>query len=98
MPKLPISYQVWVLGYNNDDCITDFDEFLGEFPSGSEATEYAENLSLSDLKDKLERMGAEIQEDVRYLHLQVETVKKHKDWEENVDTIYEDTFDLKEDE
>lgn len=98
MPKLKTSYQVWVLGYNDDDCITDFDEFLGEFPSGSEATEYAENLSLFDLKDKLEKLGAEIPEDVRYLHLQVETVKQHKDWEENVDTIYEDTFDLEEEE
>ena len=98
MRKLPTSYHVWVLGYNNEDCITDFNEFLGEFQSGSEATKYAESLSLSDLKDKLERMGAEFSKDVRYLHLQVETVKKHKGWEENVDTIYEDTFDLKEDE
>ena len=56
MRKLPTSYQVWVLGYNNEDCITDFNEFLGEFQSGSEATKYAESLSLSDLKDKLERI------------------------------------------
>lgn len=93
MPKLPTSYQVWVLGYNDDDCITDFDYFIKEFDSAEEAVEFAEELNEEKI---VASMNRPVPNDVRYLHLQVETVKKHKDWEENVDTIYENTFDLKE--
>lgn len=95
MPKLKTSYQVWILGYNNDDCITDFDCFIREFDSAAEAMDFAKEL---DEKKILALIDRPVPEDVRYLHLQVETVKQHKNWEENVDTLYEDTFDLKEEE
>ena len=95
MPKLPTSYQVWVLGYHDDDCITDFDHFIKEFNSAEEAVEFAEELNEEKI---VASMNRPVPDDIRYLHLQVETVKKHKDWEENVDTIYEDTFDLEEEE
>lgn len=93
MPKLKTSYQVWVLGYNDDDCITDFDYFIKEFNSAEEAVDFAEEL---DEKKILTSINRTVPKNVRYLHLQVETVKQHKDWEENVDTIYETTIDLKE--
>jgi hypothetical protein len=98
--EVKVTYQVWVLGYMGDEdrSITDYDEFLAEFATEDEAVEYAESLTLAEVKEKLEALGSDIPEDVRYLHLQVETVEDDGEYEENVDTVYETDFDLYEEE
>lgn len=98
--EVKVTYQVWVLGYAGDEdrSITDYDEFLAEFVTEEEAVEYADSLTLTGVKERLEALGSDIPEDVRYLHLQVETVEDYGEYEENVDTVYETDFDLYEEE
>jgi len=69
-------YQVWALGYDENDCITDFSKLFGTFKDPDTAVKYAENLNPT------------IPTAIAYVSLEVETVVDEDGEEENVGSIY----------
>ena len=98
-----ITYQVWVLGENEDEectglecCFYDApgsDE--GNFEKEEDAINFADSLDLDAILETLKKEGVTPTEEEAYLLLQVETVEDHGDWEENIETVHEETFVLK---
>lgn len=83
------TYEIWALAYDKDYNIKDFDQLIGEFNSKSEAISYAKKMDVNDVveKDKL------LEDDI--VHIQVETVVESKGGFENIDTLYEADYTLK---
>jgi hypothetical protein len=94
MRKKKVTYQVWALGYDAEQNITDWDDELGDFKTQDEAIDYAESLTLEKILGSLNR---KLPERVKYLDIQVETVVDHGSWDENIETVWETLFDLEED-
>lgn len=86
-----VTYSVWVIGYNQDSCVTDTDMFIGEYADPDEAIEKAKALTLADIIHQAseEDDGTRPEETITYISIEVETVVE--DGEEgtmNVGTIY----------
>ena len=86
MEKKNLKYQVWSLGYNKNQEITDFAYMYGEYDNKQAAIGLAEQISIKqDTKKK-------IPNNVKWMLIQVETVRTRGSWEENIDTVYEEWY------
>lgn len=87
----PATYQVWMLGYDKNECITDFDVLLEEFDDPDPAVEFARNFAETN---KVRSFN--LPDDVKYVEVLVETVVQYDDgsMDENVETIYMATIRL----
>jgi hypothetical protein len=86
----PAKYQLWLLGYNADQLITDF-EFLVNESSDPE-------LMIKQAKQYIEEqkyLNRSFPQDVVYLEVLVETVVNVDDYEENVGTLFDETIKIK---
>lgn len=80
-------YEVWVLGYTQDEMITDYSELLFESYDKNEAMEYAKNMTEEFLLETIS-----VPEGTDIINMIVETVVDKKDCSVNVETLYENTF------
>jgi len=87
----PAKYQVWVMGYNAEMNITDFDVFIDESSDANKAIESAQKFITEERYKTLT-----IPEDVYFLSVEVETVVEYEDHTENVGTLFQDGFRIKE--
>ena len=80
-----VEYEVWALGYNDEDEATDDDVHLNSFENHEEAVEYAKNVTWALVAGHL------AEESTVYVRVQVETVVEDPDDEGtmNIGTIYE---------
>ena len=86
MEKKNLKYQVWSLGYNKNQEITDFAYMYGEYDNKQAAIGLAEQINIKkDTKKK-------IPNNVKWMLVQVETVRTRGSWEENIDTVYEEWY------
>ena len=87
-----VTYEVWALGYTEDEDCTDTEYLLGEFDNSDEAIEFAENLTLYNISCAAdEETGCEgIPEEVAYFSIEVETVVEVPEDEGtmNLGTVY----------
>jgi hypothetical protein len=86
----PAKYQVWVLGYNKDEAITDYEALVKVFDSAEDAVEYAKNFVDEKSYETLAPFPAE----VAYLEILVETVVDFEDHTENVGTLFSATVKI----
>ena len=87
----PVTYEVWTIGYNKDDMITDSEMFVAEFKYPDEAVAYANKLTLADIVHKAaeDPVGVVDYEEVEYISIEIETVIDEGVGETmNVGTIY----------
>ena len=63
----PVSYEVWILGYNRFDVLTSFEYLVGSFTNPDAAVDRAKTLSVPELDEK-------IPDEVSYFSIEVETV------------------------
>ena len=87
----PATYQVWVLGYDANECITDFEVLLEEFDDPDPAVEYARDFAGTN---KIRTLN--LPDYVKFAEVLVETVVKYDDgsMDENVETLYLATIKL----
>lgn len=79
-----VSYEVWVLGYDRFDVLTNFETLICSFADPDEAVERAEHLSLTDITT-----AGVVPDTVSYFVIEVETVVPvFIDGISNVGTIY----------
>ena len=84
------TYQVWVLGYDENEYITDFEVMVNESKDAESMVEYATNYV------EEERYGTMTFPDkVKYIEVLVETVVDLEDYDENVGTLFSKIIKIK---
>ena len=84
------TYQVWVLGYDENENITDFEVMVDESKDAESMVEYAENYV------EEERYGTmAFPDEVKYIEVLVETVVDLEDYAENVGTLFSKIIKIK---
>lgn len=84
------TYQVWVLGYDENENITDFEVMVNESKDAKSMVEYAENY--------VEEEGygtMAFPDEVKYIEVLVETVVDLEDYDENVGTLFSKIIKIK---
>lgn len=84
------TYQVWVLGYDENEHITDFEVMIDESKDAESMVECATNYV------EEERYGTmEFPAEVKYIEVLVETVVDLEDYTENVGTLFSKIIKIK---
>ena len=84
------TYQVWVLGYDENENITDFEVKINESKDAESMVEYATNYV------EEEHYGTmEFPDEVKYIEVLVETVVDLEDYNENVGTLFSKIVKIK---
>ena len=84
------TYQVWVLGYDENENITDFEIMVDESKDAESMVEYATNYV------EEERYGTmTFPDEVKYIEVLVETVVDLEDYNENVGTLFSKIIKIK---
>ena len=77
------TYQVWVLGYDENENITDFEVLVNESKDAESMVEYAERYV------EEERYGTmTFPDEVKYIEVLVETVVDLEGYDENIGTLF----------
>ena len=84
------TYQVWVLGYDENEHITDFEVLVDESKDAENMVEYATNYV------EEERYGTmTFPDEVKYIEVLVETIVDLEDYNENVGTLFSKIIKIK---
>ena len=84
------TYQVWVLGYDENEHITDFEVMVDESKDAESMVEYAERYV------EEERYGTmTFPDEVKYIEVLVETVVDLEGYDENVGTLFSKIIKIK---
>ena len=84
------TYQVWVLGYDENEHITDFEVMVNKSKDAESMVEYATNYV------EEERYGTmAFPDEVKYIEVLVETVVDLEDYDENVGTLFSKIVKIK---
>ena len=84
------TYQVWVLGYDENENITDFEVMVDESKDAESMVECAKNYV------EEERYGTmTFPDEVKYIEVLVETVVDLEDYDENVGTLFSKIVKIK---
>ena len=84
------TYQVWVLGYDENEHITDFEVMVNKSKDAESMVEYAERYVEEEHYENL-KFPAE----VKYIEVLVETVVDLEDYNENVGTLFSKIIKIK---
>ena len=85
----PARYEVWLLAYDDNYAITDYDRLVQSFSDAEAAVEFAKQY-VDNEKYKEEQLPA----DIAYVEVLVETVVEYESHTENVGTLFTATIDL----
>lgn len=77
------TYQVWVLSYDENENITDFEVLVDESKDAESMVEYAENYVEEERYENLK-----FPDEVKYIEVLVETIVDLEDYDENVGTLF----------
>ena len=84
------TYQVWVLGYDENENITDFEVMVNESKDAESMVEYAERYV------EEERYGTmTFPDEVKYIEVLVETIVDLEGYNENVGTLFSKIIKIK---
>ena len=84
------TYQVWVLGYDGNEHITDFEVMVEESKDAESMVEYATNYV------EEERYGTmTFPDEVKYIEVLVETIVNLEGYDENVGTLFSKIIKIK---
>ena len=84
------TYQVWILSYDENEHITDFEVMVNESKDAESMVEYAERYV------EEEHYGTmAFPDEVKYIEVLVETVVDLEDYDENVGTLFSKIIKIK---
>ena len=84
------TYQVWVLGYDENENITDFEVMVNESKDAESMVEYAERYVEEECYGTMT-----FPNEVKYIEVLVETVVDLEDYDENVGTLFSKIIKIK---
>lgn len=76
-------YELWLIGYNKDAFITDYDKCVETFDNADKAVKYAIDYIASARVN-----GEDYPDDVDYVDVSVEKVVDRTNYTENIETIF----------
>lgn len=92
---IPVSYEVWAIGYDKEDQVTDAELLLATFEDPDSAVHHAKELTLADVINFAASDEYDISTEIYYIHIEVETVVPDgDDGAMNVGTIYKKTIEV----
>ena len=83
-------YQVWILGYDENERITDFEVMLSESKDAESMVEYAKRY----VEEKHYKTMT-FPDEVKYIEVLVETIVELEDYTENVGTLFSKIIKIK---
>ena len=83
-------YQVWVLGYDENEHITDFEVMINESKDAESMVEYAKRY----VEEKRYKTMT-FPDEVKYIEVLVETIVELEDYTENVGTLFSKIIKIK---
>ena len=84
------TYQVWVLGYDENENITDFEVMVNESKDAESMVEYAERYVEEECYGTMAFPG-----EVKYIEVLVETIVNLEGYDENVGTLFSKIIKIK---
>ena len=84
------TYQVWVLGYDENESITDFEVMVNESKDAESMVEYAEHYVEEECYGTMT-----FPDEVKYIEVLVETIVDLEDYNENVGTLFSKIIKIK---
>ena len=84
------TYQVWVLGYDENENITDFEVLVDESKDAESMVECAECYVEEERYENLK-----FPDEVKYIEVLVETIVDLEDYDENVGTLFSKIIKIK---
>lgn len=92
---IPVTYEVWAIGYDEENCVTDAELLLGTFTDPDEAVCFAKGLTLPDVVNLAADDQCDITTEVYTISIEVETVVPEEDGGTmSVGTIYKKTLEV----
>lgn len=100
MPEdVTVTYEVWAIGYDGEDLVTDTEMLMATFEDPDQAADYAKALTLADVVNMAADDEYEVSNEVQFIHIEVETVvPDFEDGTMNIGTIYKKVIEIYEDE
>ena len=83
-------YQVWILGYDENENITDFEVMLNESKDAESMVNFAKKYVEEERYENLK-----FPDDVKYIEVLVETIVELEDYDENVGTLFSKIIKIK---
>ena len=87
----PAVYQVWMLGYNENELITDYEVLVNESKDAEYAVEYAKKF----VEEERYNDSRPFPPEVAYIEILVETIADIEGFETNVGTLFTTTVKIK---
>ena len=84
------TYQVWVLGYDENEHITDFEVLVDESKDAESTVKYATNYVEEECYGTMT-----FPEEVKYIEVLVETIVDLEGYDENVGTLFSKIIKIK---
>ena len=84
------TYQVWILSYDENEHITDFEVMVNESKDAESMVEYAERYVEEECYGTMV-----FPDEVKYIEVLVETVVDLEDYDENVGTLFSKIIKIK---
>ena len=84
------TYQVWVLGYDENERITDFEVMIEESKDAESMVEYATNYIEEECYGTMV-----FPDEVKYIEVLVETIVNLEGYDENVGTLFSKIIKIK---
>jgi hypothetical protein len=91
---VPVSYEVWAIGYDEEDELTGAAVVLGSFDDPDQAVSFARDTTLADVINLEADDGCDPTPQSSYISIEVETVVSGDEGDMNVGTIYKKTIEL----
>lgn len=91
---VPVTYEVWAIGYDDEDCVTEAELLLGTFEDPDEAVSFVRDTALADIIDLAADDEYEFGSQVHHISVEVETVVPGDDGNMNIGTIYKKTLEI----
>lgn len=85
---IPVSYEVWAIGYDEENNVMDAEMLLAEFDDPDFAVSYAETITLADVVHLAADDEYEADNTVHHILIEVETVVPDENSAMNIGTIY----------
>jgi hypothetical protein len=89
-----VTYEVWAIGHDEEDRVTDAEMLLGTFEDPDQAVAFAKETSLADIVNLAADDDCEIPCDVHSISVEVETVVLDDEGNMNIGTIYHKMIEL----
>lgn len=91
---VPVSYEVWAIGYDAEDQVTDAEMLITTFDDPDQAVSYAKELALADVINLAANDECDVTAEVYSIHIEVETVVPDDEGTINIGTIYKKTLEI----